>query len=235
MDGAVRDSLAGTWGVWQVLDSILPTGGFAHSLGLEAAVQLGNVSDGISLHRFALSVLLNTASLLLPFVAAACTCPSVERWKTLDATLHAYLSNKVARNASMSQGTALLRIASSVFEEFPLLKEMKVMASSSHDVHIHRHHAPLFGILFGLLQVDSTTAQRAFLFVTLRDLLSAATRLNIVGPIEAAHMQHLLASHAENLLVQYGNRPIEDAHQAVPVIDVVQGVHENLFSRLFRS
>lgn len=227
------------WGVWQLLDSILPTGGFAHSLGLEAAVQLGRVCNNSSLRSFAVSSLLNTASFLLPFVFAAASCPSLDQWKLLDATLHAYLSNRVARNASIAQGTALLRVASSVFAEYPLLKEMKVLARSTSQgisvMPIHIHHAPLFGIIFGLLHIDPTTAQRAFLFVTLRDMLSAATRLNIVGPLEAAQMQHSLASEAESLLVKYGNRLISDAHQAAPILDVIQGVHDNLFSRLFRS
>ncbi|MCO5612941.1 hypothetical protein L7F22_067214 [Adiantum nelumboides] len=226
------------WGVWQLMDSILPTGGFAHSLGLEAAVQLGSVCDNASLQRFALSSLLNTASFLLPFIFEASSCPSVDQWKLLDTTLHAYLSNRVARNASIAQGTALLRVASSVFVEYPLLKEMKALARSSQDISampIRLHHAPLFGIIFGLLQVDPMTAQRAYLFVTLRDMLSAATRLNIVGPLEAAQMQHSLTSNAESLLLKYGNRSIKDVHQAAPAIDVIQGVHDNLFSRLFRS
>lgn len=231
------------WSLWQLLDSILPTGGFAHSLGLEAAVQLGSVRDNPSLHRFAVSSLLNTASFLLPFVFAASSCPSIDQWKLLDATLHAALSNQVARRASIAQGAALLRVAASVFQELPQLKEMKVLARASHDAHnvdvhvmpIHIHHAPLFGILFGLLQIDPVNAQRGFLFISLRDLLSAATRLNIVGPLEAAQMQHQLASNAESLLLKYGNRPIQDAHQAAPTLDVIQGVHDNLFSRLFRS
>ncbi|KAI5057055.1 hypothetical protein GOP47_0028873 [Adiantum capillus-veneris] len=234
----MQGSESSLWGIWQLLDSILPTGGFAHSLGLEAAVQLGNVCDNPSLHRFALSSLLNTASLLLPFVFAGSSSPSIEKWKLLDTTLHAYLSNKVVRNASIAQGTALLRVASSVFVEHPLLKEMKALTRSSQEVctmPIHIHHAPLFGIIFGLLLVDPMNAQRAFLFVTLRDMLSAATRLNVVGPLEAAQMQHSLASDAESLLLKYGNRSIKDVYQAAPTLDVIQGVHDNLFSRLFRS
>eukprot|EP00250_Pteridium_aquilinum_P009778 c18930_g1_i2 orf=313-1038(-) len=231
------------WSLWQMLDSILPTGGFAHSLGLEAAVQLGHVCDNSSLRRFASASLLNTASFLLPFVFAASSCPSIDQWKLLDMTLHASFSNKVARRSSIAQGAALLRVTTCVFAEFPQLQEMKALSRSLQDAHdvdvhampIHIHHAPLFGILFGLLQIDPMTAQRAFLFVCLRDLLSAATRLNIVGPLEAAQMQHILASEAESLLLKYGSRPIEDAHQAAPTIDVIQGVHDNLLSRLFRS
>ena len=34
-------SFPSDWIIWQMLDSGLPTGGFAHSYGLEAAVQLG--------------------------------------------------------------------------------------------------------------------------------------------------------------------------------------------------
>uniref|UniRef100_A0A6U1PZU5 Urease accessory protein UreF n=1 Tax=Fibrocapsa japonica TaxID=94617 RepID=A0A6U1PZU5_9STRA len=36
---------AGWWEIWQIVDSLLPTGGFAHSSGLEAALQLGFIEN----------------------------------------------------------------------------------------------------------------------------------------------------------------------------------------------
>ncbi|KAL2632799.1 hypothetical protein R1flu_004278 [Riccia fluitans] len=131
------------WTTWQLLDSLFPTGGFAHSYGLETAYQGGVVTDCVSLQRYArfaerfvVNSLQNTAGLLLPFDFAA-TNP---------------------------------------------------------------HHAPLFGVICGLLGVDAITTQRSYLYMGLRDILSASTRLNLTGPLEAAKLQHQVAGAAENFL-----------------------------------
>jgi|AntAceMinimDraft_1070359.scaffolds.fasta_scaffold82819_1 hypothetical protein len=70
------------WAVWQLIDPLLPTGGFAHSQGLEAAAHGGLVAgadqrvgrgndSGWSVEAFALEALRNAASLSVPFVEAA--------------------------------------------------------------------------------------------------------------------------------------------------------------------
>lgn len=221
------------WNLWQMLDSVLPTGGFAHSYGLEAAVQAQIVPNPEALEAFAVNTLENTGSLLLPFVYRANRFPNIEDWIKIDQILHATLTNGVARKASISQGSALLRVASTAFVEIPDLKHMRECAQKPGIVHVH--HASVFGIICGLLGFDSFTTQQAYLFMTLRDLLSAATRLNLIGPLESASIQHRIFKVADGILKRHMNHSIEEAYQTAPLLDTVQGCHDYLFSRLFRS
>ncbi|PRQ22482.1 putative urease accessory protein UreF [Rosa chinensis] len=229
---ASSDSLL-QWGQWQLLDSILPTGGFAHSFGLEAAIQARIVSGPEDLQTFVIHHLENTASLLLPFVYSTTISPDLESLRRHDKILDAMLTNEVGRKASIAQGSALMRVAAAVYSEIPSLKSMRETSLSNGVVSFH--HAPMFGLICGLLGLDSSTSQRAFMFVTMRDVISAATRLNLVGPLGAAVLQHHIAPISEAILNQWKDRPIEEACQTVPLLDIVQGCHSYLFSRLFCS
>ncbi|XP_074294752.1 urease accessory protein F [Silene latifolia] len=221
------------WSLWQLLDSILPTGGFAHSYGLEAAMQARIVNSPEDLQIFVTHVLENTGSLLLPFVYATTTSHDIETWHKLDKLLNAMLSNEVARKASTTQGSALLRIASAMFTELPSLKAMRRESLQTRTVSFH--HAPIFGLVCGLLGLDPCISQRAYLFITLRDVISAATRLNLIGPQAGAILQHRVASVAEEILNKWKDRDVEDACQTAPVLDAVQACHGYLFSRMFCS
>lgn len=221
------------WSQWQLLDSVLPTGGFAHSFGLEAAIQARIVSRPEDLKTFVIHVLDNTGSLLLPFVHSATLSPDLETWKNNDRLLDAMLTNEVSRKASVTQGSALMRVAAVVFSEIPSLKTMRETFLRTGAVSFH--HAPIFGLICGLLGWDSTVSQRAYLFITMRDVISAATRLNLVGPLGAAMLQHQLEFVAEDILKKWMNRPVEEACQSVPLLETVQGCHTYLFSRLFCS
>ncbi|CAN8304518.1 unnamed protein product [Cochlearia groenlandica] len=222
------------WSQWQLFDSILPTGGFAHSSGLESAVQTRLVSSSpLDLESHIVRIIENTASLLLPFVYTCHKSPDLATWHKLDRILDATLTNNVSSKASTSQGSALLRVAASVFTEIPALKTMREASLGSKNVCFH--HAPVFGLICGLLGVDHLTTQRAYLFITLRDVVSAATRLNLVGPMGASVMQHRVSIVAETVLEKWMDRDASEACQTSPLLDVVQGCHGYLFSRLFCS
>lgn len=221
------------WSLWQLLDSILPTGGFAHSFGLEAAIQARIVNNPEDLQTFVILVLQNTGSLLLPFVQATTISHDIKAWHKLDKMLDAMLTNEVARKASTTQGSALLRIAAAMFTELPSLKDMREQSMSAQAISFH--HAPIFGLVCGLLGLSPDISQRAYLFITLRDVISAATRLNLIGPQGGAILQHRVACTAEKILMKWKDRDVEDACQIAPLIDAVQGCHGYLFSRMFCS
>jgi urease accessory protein len=275
------------------MDSNLPTGGFAHSYGLEAAVQMGqfHLQGGggsgdeeariAGLLVFARQTVQQQAMLLLPLVRAAYTAaesaeaatfdsssplssPSlVTAWANLDRQCHALLTTEGGRRASVSQGQALLRLAC---DNFPTISPqhrqwllsardqvrgrppaataggsegMNEAVSPPPLLPVKGHQAPLFGWLCRALGVDVDTTSRMFCYLVLRDLMAAATRLGLVGPLQAVRLQMSLYQDAEaavmRCLEEGGRERGGGPRQDNPLLDILQGAHEKLYSRLFIS
>ncbi|MBM3836777.1 MAG: urease accessory protein UreF [Verrucomicrobia bacterium] len=92
------------WLVWQLADSAFPTGSFAHSAGLEAAWQHGEVRNRVELVSFLEASLRQLGHSSLPFVATAHAEP--ERLEEFDELCDAFTTNHVANRASRLQGKA---------------------------------------------------------------------------------------------------------------------------------
>ncbi|CEG35562.1 urease accessory protein [Plasmopara halstedii] len=236
-------SPTGDWALWQMVDSLFPTGGFAHSLGLEAAVQEGLVVAS-SLRTFLSASLHQSANFAMPIVFSAHqitatsmknSCDLVESVLDLNKHAVALYSNHVARKASFAQGAALLRLA--LFMYGPKYPQFQTLVSMRNNAKEHGgiHHAVLFGVVCALLGVEAEPTQRMFLFVTTRDVLSAATRLNLVGPLEAAKLQFEMTSLLELVFQAKKNRVVEDSYSSAPLLDLVQAMHDQLYTRIFNS
>ena len=85
------------------------------------------------------------------------------------------------------------------------------------------------------LEIELEPTIRLFLFLTLRSLVSAAVRLGIAGPLEGQSLQWRVAPYAEGLIAVALEIPAEGAAQTAPLLDVLQGGHDRLYSRLFQS
>jgi urease accessory protein len=59
--------------------------------------------------------------------------------------------------------------------------------------------------------------------MTMRDVVSAATRLSLVGFLGAAALQHQIAFLDESILKKWVDRTVEEACQTTPLLDTVQG------------
>jgi len=141
-----------SWLLLQLSDSSLPTGGFAHSGGLESLVQQQQVVALADLRRFLRDAIWQTGHFALPLVAAAHDDPS--SLVRLDQRAEAFLSNHVANRASRTQGRAFLETCARIFPE--ALHDLRQTAVAAG---LRWHHAPIFGAVLNTLGIDRLAAK----------------------------------------------------------------------------
>jgi urease accessory protein len=219
------------WRLLQLADAAFPTGGFAHSGGLEAAVQLGEVGSGEELRAFTEVALWQAGLGALPFVGAAHATDDAERWLALDAEHDAFLTSHVANRASRTQGRAFVAVCTEVFDP-PALRPL---AARARERSIAAHLAPTFGACARALGIARGDANALYLHLVLRGILSAAVRLGIAGTHEAQRMQAELAPHLDEVLARCHDLGPSDAVQPAPIQELFGMNHDRLYARLFQS
>lgn len=258
--------------LFQLVDSAFPVGGFSHSAGLEAAVHAGLVRPGdrAGLEAFLRSHALCVQHGQLPFVgravaaaaalldgeadAAAARAGFAEDLLELSATL---AGNRAALATSRSMGRALARLVGR-FDVPPAAAAFLAGLSdpAAEEAPIEPHFAPLFGFLAGSLGHGrvppgegaggalGALVEGAFWFAASRDVVSAATRLNVLGPQEAVEvLQRLKAFQAEARRDRAERAEAEGSPGGVdaspasasPLVELLQSSHGELCSKLFNS
>ncbi len=217
------------WLLWQLADSAFPGGGFAHSAGLEAANQLGEIPTADDLVAFVEASLWNAGRGSLPFVVAACAEP--DRLVEFDARLDVLTNGHVANRASRAQGQAMLASATKAFD----LRALGEFRRRVQRGDAAGHLPVVLGAVAGRLGISPAAAGKLLLFMTSRGIVSAAVRSSIVGPIQGQSIQAGCAATAERVWATCQSIAVDDAAQASPLIDLMQGVQDRLYSRLFVS
>lgn len=264
--------------LYQLVDSCVPSGGFAHSNTLEAAHQLNllrcsNKSWKASLREHCFDVLLQTFTTTIPFLIQSCTlfrnhyfknqqtgmesntvlqAPPKEvlhSWERLDIELRAMMNSHVACRASTTQGSGMLRAFSSAFQTIaPVIKALRkhiirmspVLSAQQTDC--CGHAATCFGAVCGLLNIDNQNCASMFLYTTARDMVNAAVRMNLIGPLEGGCVTNELCIGVNQLIesslpsmIENKYDTIGDAHQVAPLVEVLSNAHDRLYTRLFNS
>jgi urease accessory protein len=217
------------WPILQIADSAFPTGGFAHSAGLEAAVHLGEATTPSALEGYVRAHVWNAGHAALPFVGATHDRP--ERVAELDALLDAILTSHVANRASRTQGRTFLATCERVFDD-PRIAELSRRAR---DPDAPSHLAPVFGAVLHALGGERRETLGLYLYVSFRGVLSAAVRIGVAGPHEA---QRLLRRHGallDDVVRQCEGLAPDDAASVAPLADLMGATHDQLYSRLFQS
>ncbi|MGH3673940.1 MAG: urease accessory protein UreF [Pseudonocardiaceae bacterium] len=190
-------------------DSRLPTGGHAHSGGVEAAIARGLLRDEADLVLFLAGRVRGSAPVFAAIAAAGCllaaeslpaVLPPVDSgpadlgpadWGRWDAAVSARLPLAAAREASRAQGAALLRTARRVWPSAPL----DALSATSRP-----HHSLVLGAAAAASGGDAHDAASLAVHHLLGGICSAAVRLLGLDPIAVAGVQAQAYCPAEQAL-----------------------------------
>lgn len=206
-------------------DSALPAGSYAFSNGLEGAYQLGLLDGSGELEEFVHSALMAAAYGEIPFIHS---CYAEADEGAVAEMLHFYdamIAAPAMRRASLVLGKNWLRLMAGLYPEVKFANLRRA----------HAHYTVVFGLALKAAGFAQADAQQLYMFQVLRDQMSAAVRLGIVGPMEATRRQLGLYVYCEELLAEVAGRPYAQSTRCAPQLDIAQSVHDDLYSRLFQS
>ena len=219
--------------LFQITDSAFPLGSFAFSYGLESMAKLGRIKDVPDFKKYLLNVLAQISSSEMPFLNSAYRCVPGE-FHTLVAVfkrLEAFITIPCIHKASITQGRSLLQIVKAVYPEH----NFHQFASWLQQHDIPTHYAPIFGTVSRAIGLTHLQALSAYAYMALRDQVSAAVRLGLLGPHEAQAILGEALGQVNMNIHRAKDLEYNQAFKVAVALEIAQARHPNLYSHLFQN
>ena len=216
------------------VDSFFPSGGYAFSSGLEAAVQGGAVRNAEDLSRYVVELLTigigEREAVAVGLAHDAYASGSLEVAFNVDRELEAMKLGRESRAASRQMGRQIIRLAADQLARQPLIEDYLAAVEAEQTP---GHLAVTVGLTLAAAGWSKEDTIAAFLYQAATGFVAAAMKLLPLGQREG---QRLL----ENWIEVIERVSHNAAHQRVlrswsPIQDIYAMRHSRLESRLFRS
>lgn len=225
-----RDLLRGL----RFIDSFFPSGGYAFSSGLEAAVQGGAVLNGEDLSRYVQGVLRSglgqREAVAVGLAHEAAVCNNLRSALAADRELDAMKISREGRLASRQMGRQVIRIAAEQAESSSMLRNFLAEVEAERSP---GHLAICLGLTLGVFGWSKEETVAAFLYQSAVGLVSAALKLLPIGQREAQQLLHEWTPLIEELSRRAVSQNLMMSW--TPVEDIYAMNHSRLATRLFRS
>ncbi|HEY9004532.1 MAG TPA: urease accessory UreF family protein [Ohtaekwangia sp.] len=212
-------------------DSAVPVGSFAYSFGLESAVNAQAINDVNELANYLYAFLQQTTRFELPFVKDV--FKAEDTTETIARLVEEYDAMQFIpsmRKASITQGRNWMKVLMSFYPDASLHDIDGLFQERS----LPSHVTILLALSLKKIGYNFQDVASLILHFALRDQLSAAIRLGVIGPMEAHQLQHKFYTILDDLLLQVP----DDASQAFRsafMLDIFQMNHQHIYSKLFQN
>jgi len=216
-------------------DTAFPTGGYAHSFGLEHYCQAGIVGDADGVERFLLAQLEGTAgpcdATAAVGAARAMARDDVDACRRLDETVDAMKAVREFREGSRQMGRQTLRVSARLTGDDRLAGYLETVNAGA----APGHHALAFGMLAGVLGWEAEATATALLYSTTALLVGAALRLLPIGQVAGQAVLWRIHPVIARVAREAAQRDPADLWSFAPGLDIAGMLHERQRTRLFRS
>ena len=216
----------------QVSDTAFPTGAFAHSMGLEAFYDVGELRDAGDLRRFVELSLNSMATSDCVALRAAYAAVSVQELERIDWLLSATKLTRELREASAATGRRFLASVGALGVEDDLLNGF---AASVRDGYSPGNLAVGFGVAAPALDVGLTDALNAYLYTSAASLVATGQKLIPLGGSAAQRVLYELHEKIVEAAEESEALRPDEMYAFAPTIDVHSMLHERQRVRLYIS
>jgi urease accessory protein len=239
----------------QFADGLFPSGGFAHSFGLETYAQARSLRGAADLREAVLTHLEGSAGPADAVAAAlavrAGALADRDACIALDQRLDAMKTVPEFRAASRQMGRQTARVAAALGHVGVTLGHAGAdpgrvratpgepfagsLAAAIDDELTPGHHAVVFGAVTGRCGAPPEIAAAAFLHSTAALLVGAGLRLLSVGQLEGQRVLAAMREPIARLARRAAAADIDDMWSFTPGLEIAGVRHADLEGRLFRS